>query len=102
MDLMFKQSDTHNAIKATITKNGDPISLRDCRVLISVSDNVYEDECAILDADNGIVAYPVSKLSDVDGWYIYEFIIEYKDGTREVVPNNDFKKLRIHKRIKEE
>lgn len=101
MELIFKQGDTHNAIKATITKNDNPVSLKDCRVFISVSDSVFEKECEIVDKDKGIVAFPVFDMANKSGWYNYEFIIEYQDGTKEIVPNDGYKKLRIHDRIKE-
>lgn len=101
MELTFKQGDTHNAIKSTITKDGEPIPLKDCKVFISVSGIVFEEECTVIDEGKGVVAYPASKLSGVDGWYNYEYIIKYKDGTKEIVPNQGYKKLRIYDRIKE-
>jgi|SRR5690625_1372800 len=97
--LIIKQGDTHNAIQSQLTKNGDPIDLTDCEVFISVSDIVFEDKCVITDEDQGKVAYPLSNISDNAGFHNYEFIIKYKDGTKEIVPNSEFNKIRIVERI---
>src|SRR5699024_12561233 len=60
-----------------------------------------QDECIIVNAEQGRVAYPVSVISQEQGIYSYEFIIKYKDGTQETVPNNSYEKIRVFERSEE-
>ncbi len=98
---MIKEGDTRNAIRATLTKNGEVMDLTDCNVYISVSDKVYEDICNIEDAKNGKVFYPLSmKVSSSSGFYKYEFIVKYKDGREETFPNDKYLELRVMTEVK--
>lgn len=97
----YKQGDSHNALRSTLTKNGEPIDLTECKVFISVEDLSFEDDCIIVDAQNGVVAYPIGRVSHQPGFFAYEYVIKYKDGTEEIVPNKTYKKIRIRERIKE-
>jgi len=54
-----------------------------------------------VNAEQGRVAYPVSVISQEQGIYSYEFIIKYKDGTQETVPNNSYEKIRVFENLKE-
>lgn len=101
MVLTFKEHDTHNAIKSTLIKKGKPMDLTQCKVYITISDVVFEDECHIVSAADGVVAYPIGKISHQSGFLNYEYVLKYEDGTKEIVPNNGYEKLRIYRRIKE-
>lgn len=101
MVLRYKQGDTHNAIKSTLIKNGLPIDLTGCDVFISVSDKIHEERCMVVDENGGVVAFPVATITRESGYYSYEFLIKYSDGTQELVPNKLYKKMQITKNIKE-
>lgn len=96
--LTIKQGDTHNAIQETLLKNGAPINLTNCKVFITVFGIVENGECMLVDAEKGIVAYPVFNITNKSGFYSYDFTIEYPDGTKEFVPNDDNNKIRIFDR----
>lgn len=97
--MIIKQGDTHNAIQSQLIKDGLPINLDGCTVEILISN--IQDECIIVNAEQGRVAYPVSAISQKQGFYSYEFIIKYKDGTQETVPNNSYEKIRVFENLKE-
>lgn len=101
MELIFKQGDTHNAIQSTLIKNDEPIDLTDCKVYITVSDVTFEDECFIVDAKNGKVAYPVGRISQEPKNNRYEYVIKYSDGTKEIVPYEGYKRIKFYERLKE-
>jgi len=67
-----------------------------------VSGRVEKDECTILDAESGKVSYLISNISDKSGFYNYEFIVSYSDGTEEIIPNQSYKKVRIYNNLEGE
>lgn len=99
--IKIKQDDTKNVIYSQLLRDGVPINLTDCKVYISVSGIVYEDECTIIDAEEGTVVYPLARVSGSFGQYMYEYIVKYSDGTTEIVPNDKFEKIAVVKRLKE-
>lgn len=96
--LTIKRGDTRNAIHVQLTKNNKPIPLNDCRVILRTT--LLDGECKIIDAEQGKVAFPVGRLSKIAGYYNYEFIIEYSDGTKEAIPNEGYKKIRVHENLR--
>lgn len=92
--LKIKKGDTRNAIVATLSKNGQPIDLEGCTVLISISRKVHRSHCDVL--PDGRVMYPLEKsITDKSGNFAYEFIVVYPDGREETFPNDGYKKI-IH------
>lgn len=97
--LEFKKGDTHNAIYAQLLRLGKALKLHNRRVYISFSDIIKEDQCQIVDEEQGMVAYPVENISHEAGKYYYEFTVVYEDGTREKVPNDQALEVKIYNSI---
>lgn len=101
--LVVKQFDDRNAVHAQLKKDGEPLNLSGCKVLISISGGtVYKSDCIIADEALGEVYFPLEyQTTAKSGSFRYDFTVEYPDGRHEGFPNDGYLELRVMKEIKE-
>lgn len=96
-----KQGDARTALKATLTPvdgTFENVSKVYFRMADTLGNEKINREVDVQDLPNVIVIFKAEEVAEA-GTFYGEFAVEYTDGKVETIPNNDYIRITINKKI---
>lgn len=99
--IRIKQGSTRSAIVTPLKKDGEPINLTDCHVLIHIESLVDGGYAEVVDKKSNEVRYVLEEnVTSSPGTHLAEFEVIYPDGRRDIFPTEGYIEVRIAESIK--